>query len=176
MKLNNYPDWVLAIISGVLVGVAYLPIPAAVIIYIGFIPLLHIWLTRSVNTSAAMSYLAAITAHTIAFYWMGINQGTTVIIAFLSLVGTVFYLGVFWVLAGVAVSFFQHRFKMGLMIFPFVWIAMEMIRSFGSMGFPWGDLALTQVSILPLIQTADITGTAGITFFICLLMVYFIWL
>lgn len=169
MKLNNYPDWFLAIISGILVGVAYLPIPAAVIIYVAFIPLLHVWLHRSVKTSAAMSYLAAITAHTIAFYWMGINQGTTAFIAFLSLAGTVFYLSIFWVLTGITLSFLQQRFKMGLMIFPFVWVAMEMIRSFGSMGFPWGDLALTQVSILPLIQTADITGTAGITFFICLL-------
>ena len=51
-----------------------------------------------------MSYLSAITGHTIAFYWMGINQGTTVIIAFLSLAGTVFYLGVFWVLAGVVIT------------------------------------------------------------------------
>jgi len=169
MKLNNYPDWALALISGILVGVAYLPIPATFFIYFGFIPLIHIWLNRSVITSAAMSYLAAITAHTIAFYWMGLNQGTTAIIAFLSLAGTVFYLGIFWVLAGSLISFLQHRLKIGLMIFPFVWIAMELVRSFGSMGFPWGDLALTQVSILSLIQTADITGTTGITFFICIL-------
>ena len=46
---------------------------------------------------------------------------------------------------------------------------MEMLRSFGPLGFSWGDLALTQVSILPMIQTADVAGTAGITLFICIL-------
>jgi apolipoprotein N-acyltransferase len=169
MKLNNCPDWALAILSGILVGVSYLPIPARILIYIGLVPLLHIWLNKSVKTSASMSYLAAVTAHTIAFYWMGLNQGATVFIAFLSLVAAVFYLGIFWVLVGIAISFLQKQFKIGLMMFPFVWIAMETIRSFGSMGFPWGDLALTQVSILPMIQIVDITGTAGIALFICFL-------
>ncbi len=169
MKLNEYPDWALAIASGILVGVAYLPIHTGMLIYIGLVPLLYIWLNRNVKRSAAMSYLSAITGHTIAFYWMGLNQGTTGTIAFISLAGAVFYLGIFWVLAGIAVSFLQKQFKMGLMMFPFVWITMEYARSFGSMGFPWGDLALTQVYILPMIQTADITGSAGIAFLICLL-------
>lgn len=169
MKLNEYPDWALSIISGLLVGVAFLPIHTGILIYVGLVPVLYIWLNSSVKRSAAMSYLAAITSHTIAFYWMGLNQGTTGFIAFLTLVAAVFYLGVFWVFAGIVISFLQKQFKMGLMMFPFVWIAMELIRSFGPMGFPWGDLALTQVSILPMIQTADITGTAGIAFLICLL-------
>ena len=107
MKLNNYPDWALAILSGILVGVSYLPIPARILIYIGLVPLLHIWLNKSLKTSASMSYLAAVTAHTIAFYWMGLNQGATVFIAFLSLVAAVFYLGIFWVLVGIAISFLQ---------------------------------------------------------------------
>jgi apolipoprotein N-acyltransferase len=169
MMLNKYPDWILAIVSGITVGVAYLPFNTGFLIYIGFVPLFPIWLNKSIKTSAAMSYLAAITSHFIAYYWMGLNQGASPIVALLSLSAAVFYLGLFWVLAGISISYLQKRFKIGLIIFPFVWIAMEMLRSFGPLGFSWGDLVLTQVSILPMIQTADVAGTAGITLFICIL-------
>jgi len=101
MKLNNYPDWALAILSGILVGVSYLPIPARILIYIGLVPLLHIWLNKSVKTSASMSYLAAVTAHTIAFYWIGLNQGATVFIAFLSLVAAAPFSAAAFLSAGV---------------------------------------------------------------------------
>jgi len=58
---------------------------------------------------------------------------------------------------------------MGLLLFPFIWVAMEYVRSFGPMGFPWSDLALTQVFLLPMIQTVDVTGSAGIALVICII-------
>ena len=105
--LNKYPDWILAIVSGITVGVAYLPFNTGFLIYIGFVPLFRIWLNKSIKTSAAMSYLAAITSHFIAYYWMGLNQGASPIVALLSLSAAVFYLGLFWVLAGISISYLQ---------------------------------------------------------------------
>jgi apolipoprotein N-acyltransferase len=169
LKLQQLPDWVLALISGILFGITYLPLPLGFISYFSLVPLLIIWLNRNIKTSAAMTYIAAITANTIAFYWMGLNKGTSMLIAFASLSGAVFYLGLFWLIVGVSISFIQKKLKIGLLIFPFVWVAMEYLRSFGPMGFPWSDLALTQVFLLPMIQTADVTGTAGIAFLICIL-------
>ena len=116
-----------------------------------------------------MTYISAITAHFIAFYWMGLNKGTSPLIAFTSLVGAVFYLSLFWLIVGIGVSFIQKKIKMGLLLFPFIWVAMEYVRSFGPMGFPWSDLALTQVFLLPMIQTVDVTGSAGIALVICII-------
>jgi len=169
LKLQQLPDWVLALISGGLFGLTFLPFPLGFLNYFSLVPLLIIWLKRDIKTSAAMTYIAAITANTIAFYWMGLNKGTSLLIAFVSLSGAVFYLALFWLIVGVSVSFLQKKFKIGLLSFPFAWVGMEYVRSFGPMGFPWSDLALTQVFILPMVQTADVTGTAGIALIICIL-------
>jgi len=56
-----------------------------------------------------MTYISAITAHFIAFYWMGLNKGTSPLIAFTSLVGAVFYLSLFWLIVGIGVSFIQKK-------------------------------------------------------------------
>lgn len=169
MIFDRYPDRVWSIISGVLIGVSYLQIHLGFLIYAGLVPLIHIWLNREMKTSLSMTYLSAMIAHTIAFYWMGLNQGATVWVALLSLSGAVFYLSAFWLFTAWVVTKFQKQMNIGLMLFPFAWIAMEFIRSFGPMGFPWGDLALTQVSYLPMIQMADTTGIAGISLIVCLI-------
>ena len=39
-----------------------------------------------------------------------------------------------------------------LAMLPFLVVAVEWLRSFGPLGFPWGNLALTQTKILPLLQ------------------------
>lgn len=171
MMLNKYPDWISAIVSGIIVGVVYLPVHAGFLIYIGLVPLIHIWLNSDIKTSVKMSFMSAITANFIAFFWMGLNMGTSPIIAFVSLIGSVLYLAIFWIINGAVITFLHQRLRIGLIIIPFSWVTMEYFRSFGPMGFPWADLALTQVYYLPLIQTVDITGTAGIAFIICIVNV-----
>ncbi len=167
MIFDRYPDRVMSFISGILIGVSYLQIHLGFLIYVGLVPLIHIWLNRKMKTSLAMTYMSAMIAHFIAFYWMGLNQGASVWVALLSLSGAVLYLSMFWLFTAGVVTWFQDKMNIGLMLFPFVWIAMEFIRSFGSMGFPWGDLALTQVNYLPMIQMADTTGMAGISLVVC---------
>ena len=48
---------------------------------------------------------------------------------------------------------------------------MELIRSFGPLGFPWINLSLTQSNFLPLIQIIDIFGNEIIGFIILLINV-----
>jgi len=44
------------------------------------------------------------------------------------------------------------------------WAALEFLRGWFLSGFPWNNLSASQYQIVPLIQMASITGTAGITF------------
>ena len=48
---------------------------------------------------------------------------------------------------------------------------MELIRSFGPLGFPWINLSLTQSNFLPFIQIIDIFGNEIIGFIILLVNV-----
>ena len=52
------------------------------------------------------------------------------------------------------------------LIFPFIWVALEYIRSFVFSGFPWESLGYALYQSRYLIQCADITGIYGISFLI----------
>ena len=46
MSLKSFydrPDWMLALLSGIITGLAYQPWPLGFLMWIGFIPLIHIW-------------------------------------------------------------------------------------------------------------------------------------
>ena len=89
-------------------------------------------------------------------------------VSMLSMAGAVFYLGIFWAAFAALISFIHRRTGKGLMAAPFLWVAIELLRTFGSLGFPWINLAVTQSTYLPVIQMLEITGTYGVAFWIIL--------
>ena len=90
-KILNLTPTQLAIVSGVLVGISYPPIPGLTA-WFGFVPLIHIWLNQSKNDSARLTFLSAIIFNSIAFYWIGLNSGASFVPVFLSLTGAILYL------------------------------------------------------------------------------------
>lgn len=52
---------------------------------------------------------------------------------------------------------------LGLPFAPFLWAGLELLRSKGEIGFPWGLLGATQTPYLPLIQSASILGVYGVS-------------
>ena len=47
MFLLKESPWQLAIISGLLVGISYLPLKIGFLIYVGFIPIFHSWIKNN---------------------------------------------------------------------------------------------------------------------------------
>ena len=64
-KILNFTPIQLAIVSGVLVGISYPPIPGLTA-WFGFVPLIHLWLNQSRNDSARFTFLSAIIFNSIA--------------------------------------------------------------------------------------------------------------
>ena len=176
LKILDIPPIQLAIISGILVGISYPPIPGFAI-WFGFVPLIHIWLNQTKKESARLTFLSAIISNTIAFYWIGLNSGASFIPVFLSLTGAVLYLSLLLSIFGWMISWFEiKRRGIALIIIPFLWVTMEWLRSFGPLGFPWANLAITQTKFLPIIQIIDFTGSEGIGFWIMILNTYIYYL
>lgn len=167
------PHWQLSILSGILIGLSYPPLHLGFLAYIGLIPLIYVLLKSKPKQSIKQTFLASITANFISLYWIGFNSGAGFIPVFASLVGAIIYLSIFWIGFGLIVSLAENKYSKGLVITPFAWVAMELNRSLGSLGFPWINLALTQTEYLSLIQIADITGTYGIAFWIILINIGF---
>ncbi|MDP6339209.1 MAG: apolipoprotein N-acyltransferase [Candidatus Marinimicrobia bacterium] len=169
-KILERSPFQLAMISGILVGCAYPPLPG-VTAWFGFLPIIHIWQTQSPKESARWSFFSSIVANLISLYWIGLNSGAGVVAVLLSLFGAVLYLGAIWAGLGWLVAKIERRTGNSLSIIPFLWVTMEWIRSFGPLGFPWANLATTQTVFLPVIQMVDITGSEGIGFWLLLVNV-----
>ena len=140
----------LAIGGGLITGIAYQPWHFGFLAWIGLIPLLHVWLNHSAKDNARLGYLFGMTHNLVAFYWIGFNSGASFWVVLLSLIAAVLYLGLFWAAAG----WIFGRVNLlgnGLTLFPFLIVSMEWIRSFGALGFPWGNIVLSQLEFLPLL-------------------------
>ena len=164
----NRSPFQFSIISGILIGISYPPIPG-ITAWFGFVPLIHIWLNESPKESARWSFLSAVIANFISFYWIGLNSGATLFPVLLSLISCVIYLSSMWAIIGWSIAFLEKRSANALAMIPFIWVTFEWLRSFGPLGFPWANLAITQTKFLPIIQIIDTTGSEGIGFWILLL-------
>lgn len=169
-QLFNHQPWRLAIASGVMVGLAYPPV-TGIFAWFGLIPLIHIWLNSSPRVAAKWSYIAAVAGHFIAFYWIGLNQGAGWLPVLASLLGSILYLSIFWAGAGYIIAWVEKKSGSALQLIPFLWASMELVRSWGPLGFPWANLATTQTKFLPLVQIVEVTGTMGVGFWVMLVNV-----
>ena len=78
-----------------------------------------------------------------------------------------FYLSLYFLLFCSAVRWLSFRRRMPLAFsVPLVWVSLEVVRGLLLTGLPMLFLAHTQYKILSVIQIADLTGTAGVTFWI----------
>ena len=69
----------------------------------------------------------------------------------LSLIFAVIYLSLFWGVAGAIFGKF-NRINNSYLLLPFLIVTLEWVRSFGPLGFTWGNLALTQTEHLIILQ------------------------
>ncbi len=168
---KTIPTWILALISGTLMGLAYPPTHLGWLAWIGFIPLYLVWELDTPWQAAINSYLAGTWSHLISLYWIGLNSGASTGVVLLSLIGAVLYLGLYWAVVGGVSSFWFRKDRSTVWLWPFLWVTMEWIRSLGPLGFPWANLALTQADYLPFLQILDRTGTYGLSFVLVLLNV-----
>ncbi|MFL3005215.1 MAG: apolipoprotein N-acyltransferase [Candidatus Neomarinimicrobiota bacterium] len=76
-----------------------------------------------------------------------------------------FYLSVFWAFSGYIYGLIKTS-RNAYLILPLLIVVLEWVRSFGPLGFTWGNLALTQSEYPFMLQFLDFTGTYSLTFII----------
>ena len=79
------------------------------------------------------------------------------------------YIGAYFSVAAAAARHLESRFgERGLWLFPVVWTAVEMARSYLFSGFPWMLLGYTLAGSAALRQAADLAGVHGLSFLLAL--------
>ena len=156
------------LISGFFTGLAFHPIGLGFLAWFSFVPLIHVFNISHLKKNVICGYVFGLSFNLTAFYWIGVNSGADLITVLGSLFAAVFYLASFWAGAGFLFSLISKgdQHKSGNIFFPFIIVLIEYIRSFGALGFPWSNLALTQSNYIFFIQFIEVTGTYGVSFII----------
>ncbi|HJY81861.1 MAG TPA: apolipoprotein N-acyltransferase [Candidatus Binatia bacterium] len=157
----------LAAVSGVLLALAFPKGDVSLLAWIAFVPLL--WIIREQTPKRAFIsgwisglgfYLCTVywVVHTIGFYS---NIPPLVAVGPLLLMCTILamYTGAF----AAGLCFYQQRGGSLVLLGPLLWVALEWVRSFFFIAFPWASLGYSQHHFLNLIQFAEVTGVYGIS-------------
>ena len=166
--IYNLKPWIQAIISGITIGLTYHPFNIGFLAWVGFTPLLYIFIHGDFKSNIINGYIFGLTYNLTAFYWIGSNSGASFITVISSLFAAVLYLSIYWSFAGLIFSIIptSQRRSIGNFLFPFLIVTIEWFRSLGPLGFPWANIALTQSEYIYILQVIEITGTYGISFII----------
>ena len=168
--LIKQSNLVLSLVSSLMIGFSYPPFNGF-LSWIAFIPLIEIWHRENPNKSFFYGYIFGFFSNLITLYWIGLNSGADKTTVLVSLVAALIYLSLFPGFLSFLISFLLNKTNKAFLLIPFAWTSMELIRSFGPLGFPWINLSLTQSNFLPLIQIIDIFGNEIIGFIILLINV-----
>jgi apolipoprotein N-acyltransferase len=163
-------DYVLAIISGVLLALSFPKAELSLFAWFAFVPLLLAISKKTPGRSFKLGFVCGITAYGGILYWLNIVMTLYGKLPWL-LSGILFlllsaYLALY---IGVIAWLTRKGEAAGitpLLSFPVLWVGFEFLRSFFMTGFPWASLGYSQYGNLHIIQIADITGVYGLSFLV----------
>jgi len=165
-RLAQLKSWQLAILSGFLIGVSFPPFKLGFFAWIGLIPFIRAVIRLTPWKAAGVGYLAGFTTYVLTLHWLSFNIGASFPVVFAAMMAAAIYLAIFWAIFALLFSLIHLQSGAGLVLMPFLWVALEYGMSLGPMGFPWVSLATTQTDYLPVIQMVEWTGIYGISFWL----------
>jgi len=169
-QLNRLPKWILILISGLLTVAAFPPSPLGFLAYFSLVPLIFVFVKDDFYLGFEKGFLFGVILNFGVLYWLAFNKGTEWYWALLSMISAVLFLALNYGVIGILIGIIGKRFgkAVGIWSFPVIWVAIEFIRSFGTLGFTWNNLCYTQSNAIQLIQFASISGSYSVSFWIVL--------
>ena len=155
----------LAILSGILLALAYPVFNLEFLAFVAFIPLFFALRNKDFKRAFLLAFITGITFWAITIYWL-------IHVTLLGLVLLVLYLALYFGIFGLFFKLATGKpVNRQTIIVPFIWIFLEFLRSRLITGFPWALLGYSQYLNLPFIQIADIVGVWGVSFMVMLINV-----
>ncbi len=164
---------VLVIASGIVLALAFPKFGISVLAWVAFIPLFYAIEGEPLKKVFWWAWLQGFAFYVVSVYWIVITLHSFANLRLAIAVGPMLLLaGVLAVYTAVAVwtaEFISRRRRISIVItMPIVWAAVEWVRAFFPIGFPWNLLGESAYRSLDLIQFAEFTGTYGVSALIML--------
>ena len=163
-KKNNL---ILPVAGGVLLGLAYPPLPTGFIAWFALIPFIHCLKDADFGESVRRGSIFALIHSAVALYFINFNSGAPLPVAISSYLGILLILTLLGPLFAIPYRLLRQKFgDYALVAVPFLWTSIEYLRSLGEIAFPWNILPLTQAEYLAPSQLVSITGVWGLSFWV----------
>ncbi len=168
IALTKIPTACFILLSGIMTVFAFPPFPSGFLAYFALVPLIYTFWRADFHFGFEKGYFYGFVLNFGILYWLALNKGTTWYWATLSMLSAVFFVSLNYGAIGLLVGFIGRRLgkQAGLYAFALVWVAIEYIRTFGTLGFTWNNLAYTQSHAVQLIQMAAVIGPSGVSLWI----------
>jgi len=171
-KAGTLRDYLLALLSGVLLALSFPKADISILAWFAFVPLLLAIAKKRPALAFRLGFVCGLSAYGGILYWLNIvmtlyGKLPLFLSFFLFLLLSV-YLALFIGVIAMLVRKAEISGITPFLSFPILWVGFEYLRSFLLTGFPWASLGYSQYRILPLIQISDITGVYGLSFLIVL--------
>ena len=138
---------------------------------------LHLGLTDlSPQRGFCLGWLAGLIAFVGTMFWvvtaMHLYGKMPLLISYAVMLLLVAYLGLYVGLYAFLLAWLRQRLPaLGFLPAPFLWVALELIRTYSLSGLPWALIGYSQYQWITAIQIADVTGVYGVSFFVVLVNV-----
>ncbi len=165
-------DFGRAALSGVLLAASFPPLRLSPLALVALVPFLRALERSSGGASFRRGFTAGVSFFLPLLWWIAVLDAPQLTVPWIripAMLAVVLYLSLFVGLFGVAYSFVRRRTGApAWLVAPGLWTSWEVLRGAGQLGFPWGEIGYSQVSFLPALQLARVTGIHGVTFWIVL--------
>ncbi len=159
-------DRLLALLSGLLFGLAFPPFPIPYLIFVALIPYFYLISKReSLAEINSITYLTTFVFTLITLYWVG--SWTKEADPFLMISGILlmFVNPAVYLIPSTLFYFSRKLFskRTAVYLFPLFWVSFEYAYSLTDLRFPWLTLANSLPKFNLFIQAADVIGAYGIS-------------
>ena len=158
----------LAVASGLLLALSFPKFDLGFAAWIAFIPLLYAIEGQTSRRLFAYAWIQGFACYVASIYWIVITlhnfAGVPLVLAVLPMLLLAAVLALYTGIAFWAAEFITARLGLPIVLtLPVVWTAVEWIRTYFPIGFPWNLLGYAAYQNLKLIQFAEFTGVYGIS-------------
>jgi apolipoprotein N-acyltransferase len=163
----------LAAISGLALAAAFPKVDLSLFAWVAFVPLFYAIEGQSMRRVFGYALLQGFVCYVGSLYWVVIAlhdfASVPTALAVLPMLLLAAIMGAYTAVAIWSGEFTARRLQIpGMLTIPIAWTALEWVRSYFPIGFPWNLLGYAAYRNIELIQFAEFTGVYGISALIML--------